>query len=136
MEIFSEVSFDTILAILSFAVAIGGFYPVFRLQDNRKKIIISMILAVLVVTSVLAFVRINQHKRNVEFVSGVIIEKIGTSSVTIDQLSEGLFNIEYAIMNEALDDLIKKRIVGYKTFEVHDDNGKSFHVKGFYLKTE
>lgn len=136
MHMFSNFSFESILSILSFAVAVGGLYPALHLNDSKKKIIIIIVLTFIIATSMMAFINIKKHDSYVEFVSTEIVEKIGPSSVTLDYLNEEVYNTDYGIISEALDYLIKNGRVGYKTLVLRDDTGKSFNVTGFYLKTE
>jgi predicted MFS family arabinose efflux permease len=136
MNIFSNISLDTILAILGFAGAIGGLYPTLRLDNDRKKIIIVAVLVVFFTTSIVAFVKAEQHQDRVAFVSQQIQEKIGTGIMTFDQLYQQIFFPDLADLSEAMDNLIKKNIVGQKILQMRDDQGAFYSVRVYYKKSE
>lgn len=95
-----------------------------------------MVLTALIAISVILFIRNGQHEKQVEIVSNEIVDKIGTTSKTFDQLFEELYYPDFTVLSEALDNLIKNGKVGHKILEVHNDTGELFRVRGFYLKTE
>lgn len=136
MDSLWKFSIDTILAILSLAVSIVGLFPTFRLQDVRKKIVIVVVLVIIITSSALTFIRTVQYGKQIELVSNEIVEKIGPTSKTFDQLFEELYYPDFSILSEALDNLINEGKVGHRILEVHNDIGESFRVRGFYLKTE
>ena len=134
MNIFSNISLDTILAILGFAGAVGGIYPTLRLGNDRKKIAIAIVLAVFFTTSIVAFVKAGQHQEQVAFISQQVIDKIGTGSMTFDQLFGQAYFPNLTDLSEAMDNLIKKGIIGQNVIEMRDDQGASFPVRVYYKK--
>jgi uncharacterized membrane protein (UPF0182 family) len=135
MNFLWNISLDTFLGIMSVAISIGGFITIFLKQERKREVALVVVLTVLVAISVILFIRDGQHEKQVEIVSNEIVDKIGTTSKTFDQLFEELYYPDFTVLSEALDNLIKNGKVEHKILEVRNDIGELYRVRGFYLKT-
>lgn len=135
-DYFFKIPLDTILAVISLAIAIGGFIPIFFMHDRKKEIALTMVLATLIVLSGITYIRGHQHQQRVKSVSVEIVEKLGVDCRTFDQLYEQLYYPDFLILSEALENLIKDGQVGHKILEVRDDRGENYRVKVYYLRSK
>lgn len=125
---------EKILPYCNFALAIAGLVVrVFLRPDSRKATILGIVIIFMVVmTGVGAFQAIN-HERLVDATSREIITVLASDTRTFDQISQALYKPDLRVATEALDDLVKTKIVGHQMLDVRDDIGRRFSVRGYYL---
>jgi hypothetical protein len=132
---------DTILAfvsILSLALSVGGLIPVFFLRAQKKVIVISlgMVLLVLVALSTISIVRIQDQTTLIERQSNEVLERLEIGSKTFDQLYQELFYPDFKVLSQAIDNLVSKGKVGHTLLDVHDERGEIYRIRIYYRKVQ
>lgn len=124
------------LAAISLAISVGSFFAVLIAKGEKKKVLVAIVaLVALIVISTLTYIDVQRHDHHIKYVSGEIIEILGTNSKTFDQLYEELYFTSVSDLNEALGILITNGNVGHKILEVDDNRGEKYRVKCFYQRS-
>lgn len=125
---------ETILAIASFALALGGLVPIFFLREQKKIVALIITVSALLVTTSVALFRVLQHEKIIIEVQAKFRMELSEKSKTLDQLDQDLPNhIEYADIVEALFRGLDKDSLGQKTIYFVRD-GESIPVKVYFAK--
>ncbi|KPA18762.1 conserved hypothetical protein, membrane [Candidatus Magnetomorum sp. HK-1] len=123
-----DFNLDSTLSIISLALSIGGLVPIFRLQDQRKALLLAVMISVLVLLSTISLYRVFQHQKEVEYVSGEVINVLGKGPKTINQIDQNIYHIDYAILLEAVEDLVRTDKIHYESMKLFDVQQNEYTV--------
>jgi len=129
----SGITFDTILAIIGLAFSVGGFLPVFFMRERKKEVTIAVVLVILLSVTAIAVVRNYQRDLEVQRAENSIIQKLGVEAKTFDQLYAEIKFCSLSNLNDALDNLTKRNIVGYSLKELYGENRKPLLVTVYFM---
>jgi len=127
------MSFDTIMAILSLAISVGGFISLFIY--SKKKIILVTVLSILVLLSAIEIYNIISHQQEIKYVSRQIVECISENGgrSTIEELKLCI-NFKYlSDLFESIDKLLRLNEVQYQIITVYDTNRISYQIGVYEL---
>jgi len=125
------MSLDTILAILSLAIAIGGFVSLF-IHDS--KIILVSILSVLILLSAIGVYKIVSHQQEIKYVSSQIVRCLSERGPsTIEQLKLCVNFSNFSDFFESIDELVRSEKVQYQVREFYDIQKNSYQVGVYKL---
>lgn len=127
------MTLQTLLAVASFALSIGGLVRISIRSETTKGVSIVVIISALVLLSSIELYQTYQHHQHLNTVSQDILAALGQEVMTLDQLYETLHYEELSIVTEAVDDLVGEHNVGQKILELKDVFGSSFRVRGYYV---
>ncbi len=129
------MTIETLLAIASFAISVGGFISsVFIFKDHWKRVALIVTIILLVATTGAALYQHYQHNRQISKVEKEIIEKLSYNRWTFDQLYHELHFKSFPLVSEALFRGIEKGIIGDNVIEVRI-NYDFQQVRVYYVKS-
>lgn len=129
----SNIPVDTVLAVIGLALSVGGFVPIFFMHERKKEIAIAVVLATLLSISGIAVVRSYQHGADLKRAESSIVQKLGVEAKSFDQLYAEIKFCTLSTLNEALDNLVRNNIVGYRVKELYDENRKPLLVTVYFV---
>ncbi len=122
------------LSIFSFALSLGGLFPVFFLKEQKKIAALTVIVSALVVTTGVVLSGILRHEKLIHTVQVEIREGLSSKTTkTFDQLYQELHYREYPIVTEALFREVEKGSISQKTIYFNQE-GESIPVKTYFVK--
>jgi len=128
------MSLDTILAILSLAISIGGFISLF-IRDS--KIILVIVLCMLILLSAIGAYRTISHQQEIEYVSSQIVKCLSKNGPsTIEQLKLCVHHPNFSDLFESIDTLVRARKIEYEVREFYDIQRNSYQVGVYVLPSE
>jgi len=134
------MTLGTLLEIFCFAFAVAEFVQRIRLRGkeplNARKELSIVGLSVLLLLSSVALYQTYSHHREVSRISKNITDTLGSHVKTFDQIFEALNHPGFSIVNETLDDLVDSGNIGHNVFDVKDDYGSTYRVRGYYVSAK
>jgi len=128
------LSLESVLAIASFALSVGGLAHILIIPTLRRQVILAVVVAALVPTTGFALYRVQQHERRLTRMEAAIIKKLSHDTLTFEQVYEGLHYEEFATVNEAIFRLVARGALGQRVLEVRSADGTPLRLRVYYVQ--
>ena len=123
-----DMSLDTIIAILGFAVSLGGFVPLLLLKDHRREIgVIALVTAVCVLAATHGY-QTYKHDQETAYVKRVILSELAARDSTYEDLRRHFGDVNPTTVTSALQEMVRKQEISAGVVLLHDLNGQTFDV--------
>lgn len=126
------MSLQALMDVVGLALAIGGVVELLRGREKRRRVVVVVVLSALAVLSAAAIVDSYVHRRKVEEAQARVVGVLGTDAKTIDDIYAELRYTNFPLMNEALDSLVSRGVVGDRVLELKDGTGVNRRVRVYY----
>jgi len=126
---------ETFLAIASFALSLGGILPVFFLREQRKAVVLAMVIAALIGTTGATLIRLYKHEQLISRIQQEVINELGRETLTFDQLYIDLHYVPFPVLNEALFRAVEEKRVAHRIIEFQKD-ATIVPVRGYYVPSD
>jgi len=129
------MTLDTFIALASLLVSIGGLFPVLYWNDSRKPVVLGVLISFLVLLSVVGSYRAVQHQSEIRYVSGEVMKTLGKSQSTIEQLEQSILHVNFTILSETLDNLVRSGKIQYEPMKLYDTQRNAYSVGIYFVPT-
>lgn len=129
------MDFNTVLSIVSLSISVGGLVPVFFLQERARAVVYGIVISSLILLSTVGVYRAFQHQAEIRYVAGEVQKALGKSPSTINQLEQSIHHVEYALLLEAVDKLVRSGKIQYQIEKLYDAQRNAYFVGIYYVPT-
>lgn len=126
---------NTILSIASLSISVGGLVPVFFLQDRVKAVVFGVVISSLVLLSAIGVYRAVQHQAEIRYVSSEVKKALGKNPSTINQLEQSIHHVDFVLLLEAVDNLVRSGKIQYQIEKLYDTQRNAYLVGVYYVPT-
>lgn len=126
---------NIILSISSLAISVGGLVPVFFLPERKKAVVFGVVISFLILLSAVGVFRAVQHRSEIRYVSIEVQKVLGKSPSTINQLEQSLHHVGYALLLEAVDNLVRSGKIQYQVEKLYDAERNAYFVGVYSVPT-
>ncbi len=136
------MTIEMFLAIASLAISLGGLATGLIHQQQKRIVILTVVVSALTITSSIAFYQLYQYEQELNRVEDEILVKLCGHTWTFDHLYDQLFYKAYPLVNEALFRAVERGAITHKIYEFRGfrdlenkslPENKFLKVKGYYV---
>jgi hypothetical protein len=130
------ISFDTVMAVIAVAIAIGQVAAANQSDRKRTMLIGFAVLACLITIAVVGknWIEERKYAKEIARAQDHIVQVVKKPS-TFDDIYANVYYDGFNIVNDAIDALVENKQMSTEMAEVADDQGGKHKVRFFTLRT-